>query len=209
MDRRRESALGLRVVSIDGQPIDAMQAILRNILRFADAWPAVMPGKFPILLYQFGLIAPACNPRFQRLGDLASGTMVVVEESTRLYGAARVTEAEAIRLAGLLPVNFIASRSMGRTLSLYVERREGFALARRAEIARHLGEPLRVKFNLPQRTNHDLLLCAVYLHTFFPSSEADKSRPPQTHFAPPAERAPPTVGQSRTSALESMFDHMT
>ncbi len=106
-------ALGLRVVSIDGQPIDALQAILRNILRFADAWPAVMltPGGMPIFLYQFGLLSPAFNPRFQRLGDLAAGTMVVAEERARLYGVARVTEPEAIQLTEFIPINFVASRS--------------------------------------------------------------------------------------------------
>src|SRR5437868_48515 len=55
-------ALGLRVVSCDGQPIDARQAVMRNILRAVDMLP---------IAYQLGLITAAANKRFQRLGDLA------------------------------------------------------------------------------------------------------------------------------------------
>ena len=102
------------------------------------------------------------NRRFQRLGDLVCGTMVVIEDPQRLYGVAKVEDPEAIRLAGFLPANFQVSRSMARALSTYVQRRGGIQPARRAEIARHLGEPLREKFGLPPGTSHDLLLvCPV------------------------------------------------
>ena len=112
-------ALGLRVVSIDGQPINAMQAVMRNVLRAADALPVVaLPagvlGGRALPLFQLGLFAPAFNDRWQRLGDLACGTMVVVEEGPRLYGVARVAEPEAIRLADLIPLGFEPSRSMAR-----------------------------------------------------------------------------------------------
>jgi hypothetical protein len=108
----------------------------------------------------------AMSQRFQRLGDIVCGTMVVIEEPQRLDGLAKVDEPEAIRLAGLLPANFRVDRSLARALSTYVQRRGGFQPARRAEIARHLGEPLREKFNLPPGTSHDLLLCALYYLAF-------------------------------------------
>lgn len=63
--------MGIRVVSIEGQPITPLQALLRNILREVDAQP--------IVFYQVGLRTAMLNRRFQRLGDLACGTMVVVE----------------------------------------------------------------------------------------------------------------------------------
>ena len=31
--------LGIRVITLDGQPINALQAILRNVLRIVDAQP--------------------------------------------------------------------------------------------------------------------------------------------------------------------------
>jgi hypothetical protein len=117
-------------------------------------------------LYPLGLWSAATNDRFQRLGDIASGTMVVVEEPQRHFGVAKITEPEAIRLAGLLPAGFRPDRNLARALSTYVQRRQVFAWRRRAEIAMHLAEPLRIKFNLPAGTSHDMLLCAMYLRTY-------------------------------------------
>lgn len=163
--------LRLRVLSTNGQPINAWQAILRNVLRAADAMPAVVlpigsGGELPLVTFQLGLAAMAMNRRFQRLGDLVCGTMVVIEDPQRLYGVAKVEDPEAIRLAGFLPANFQVSRSMARALATYVQRRGNIQPARRAEIARHLGEPLREKFGLPPGTSHDLLLCALYYLAF-------------------------------------------
>lgn len=99
------------------------------------------------------------------------GTMVVVEEPLPLYGVVRVSEPAALRLAAELPANFEASRGLARALSAYVARRPAIGPARRAEIARHVGEPLRIRFGLPPSTSHDLLLCALYHQTFI----ADRS----------------------------------
>jgi hypothetical protein len=116
------------------------------------------------------------NDRFQRLGDLACGTMVIVEEPPARYGVVRISEPDAIRLAAALPSGFQASRSLAMTLSSYVSRRRRFGWNRRVEIARHLSEPLRIRFGLPPETSPDLLLCAVYHRTFF--SEAVAAEPP-------------------------------
>ena len=62
-------ALGLRVVMVSGQPIGFGAAALRNVLRAAD----VLPGT-----YLVGVVAMALSRRFQRIGDLVAGTMVVV-----------------------------------------------------------------------------------------------------------------------------------
>ncbi|MHB1033253.1 MAG: RDD family protein [Pirellulales bacterium] len=148
----------IRVLSVDGQPINGFQAVLRNVLRAVDAMPAVY--------YQLGLITATMNDRFQRLGDLAAGTMVVVEERQFGYAVARVTDPEAIRLAGQIPPDFRVSRSLGRALAGYVQRRAVFTWGRRAEIAQHLGEPLRERFGLPPGTSCDLLLSALYHRTF-------------------------------------------
>jgi uncharacterized RDD family membrane protein YckC len=164
-------AIGVRVVATDGQPINALQAVMRNILRVADALPVVTIPLGPaqpleLFLYQVGLWVPAFNDRYQRLGDLACGTMVVLDEASANYGVARITEPEAIRLAGLVPRNFVVTRSLARTLSLYVDRRRGLSWQRRLEIARPLAEPLRKIFNLPPQTNPDLLLAGVYYRAF-------------------------------------------
>lgn len=150
--------LGIRVVSVEGQPITPFQAILRNILREIDAQP--------VLFYQVGLLAATLNDRFQRLGDLAAGTMVVIEEGRRLQGVVPIREPEAIRIAALVPPSFEPSRSLARALAAYAQRRHFFPPGRRLEIARHIGEPLRQKLQFPPDTDLDMLLCGLYRRTF-------------------------------------------
>lgn len=167
----------IRVVSADGQPINGIQAVLRNFLREVDAQP--------VYFFQVGLLAAMMNDRFQRLGDLAAGTMVVVEEGHWLRGLTQLNEPEVVQLAAQLPVNFQAKRSLARALSAYVERRGSFAWGRRMEIARHLAEPLREKFDLSPKTNLDLLLCALYYRTFI--TERQDEEPARVGASPFAE----------------------
>jgi hypothetical protein len=160
--------MGIRVVSVEGQPITPLQAVLRNILREVDAQP--------LWLYQVGLLSAMLNERFQRLGDLACGTMVVVEERQRLQEVIRIGEPDAIRAAALIPPSFQPSRSLARALAAYVQRRRMFPWGRRMEIVRHLGEPLRQKFQLPLNLNLDLLLCGLYHRTFIADREPESSQ---------------------------------
>jgi uncharacterized RDD family membrane protein YckC len=148
----------MRVVSVDGTPITGMQAVLRNFLRFADA--------MPLGTLQVGLVVMGLTNRYQRLGDLAAGTMVVVEEPHRRHGVVRFSDPLMLRLAEEIPHSFRPTRSLARALSAYVERREMLPWPRRAEIARHLGELLCERFDLPADTSHDMLLCALYHKTF-------------------------------------------
>jgi uncharacterized RDD family membrane protein YckC len=160
----------LRVVGVDGRPINAAQAILRNILRAADSLPVVpIPGGPPVPivpLYLVGLITPMFNARYQRLGDLVCGTMVVVEEKQSGATMIQIKEPEVIELAGRLPAGVRVSRSLGRALVKYVSRRKSFGRERRAEIAQRLGEAVVEQYRLPPETNHDLLLCALYYRAF-------------------------------------------
>lgn len=165
---------GLRVLSEDGQPINGIQAIGRNFLRHADTlpwpyWPIDEPV-IPLMTLQLGLLFMFVYGRYQRLGDWAAGTMVVLEEPQQLHGVARVTEPAALQLAAQLPVNIVVSRSLGRALSAYVQRRLKVPVARRFEMASHLGEALRERYRLPPGVNYDVLLCAVYHRAFIAST---------------------------------------
>src|SRR4029079_7777418 len=68
-------ALSLRVVKEGGYPIGFIDSVLRNLLRGADFLP---------IGYLIGLFAMAADARFRRLGDRVAGTMVVVEERSRV-----------------------------------------------------------------------------------------------------------------------------
>jgi uncharacterized RDD family membrane protein YckC len=173
----------IRVVSVDGQPINGVQATARNFLLVVDALPAFVlniplfagtPIPLPLSLYFVGMLTALMNNRFQRLGDLAAGTMVVLEEGYGLRGLVQLNEPEVAQLAAQIPVNYLVKRSLARALSAYVERRGSFAWGRRMEIAWHVAEPLRDQFNLPPNTNLDLLLCALYYRTFITDKQTDE-----------------------------------
>ena len=66
-----KKALGLMVVHANGSPVDWSAALIRNLLRAADFLP---------VLYGFGVIAMFSNRDFQRLGDLAAGTIVIYRD---------------------------------------------------------------------------------------------------------------------------------
>ena len=118
--------LGLRVLSLDGQPINAMQAVMRNVLREVDALPFIGGAvEFSIPFYMLGLTVMTASNRFQRLGDLACGTIVVVERHSKLRGMVLVPQGEVAVLARQLPANFVCSRELAHALSVYVARRRG------------------------------------------------------------------------------------
>jgi len=176
--------MGIRVLTVDGQPINGMQAVLRNILRTVDLYPMLSLEMFgataPLYViptYMAGLVTMAMNRRFQRLGDLVCGTMVVIEERHLLTGVAKLDDPRAAQLAEYVPPDFRVSRSLARCLAAYVERRRFFSAARRREVARHLAEPLLEQFGMRQDTSHDLLLCALYYRTYVADRAADELPP--------------------------------
>src|SRR5207248_10677896 len=114
------------------------------------------------------------NRKYQRLGDLVAGTIVVVEERQWLTGVAKLEDPRAIQLAAYLPPNFVVSRSLAKSLATYVERRRFFTPPRRREVARHLAIPLLDRFGLPADTSYDLLLCALYYRTFVADRSQDE-----------------------------------
>lgn len=165
--------MGIRVLSVDGQPINGLQAFLRNILRFADLMPLVslsalmdVEDPIPIPTLVIGLVTTLLTRRFQRLGDIVCGTMVVIDEKSWLFEPAKLEDPRVAQLAAELPPSFVVSRTMAQALATYVDRRQLFSPPRRREIARHIAEPLLPKFGLPSDTSYDLLLCALYHRTF-------------------------------------------
>lgn len=67
-----KASMGLRVVHDDGTPVGPVASVVRNFLRVADFLP---------FAYGAGLGTMLLNRNFQRLGDLAAGTLVVYRET--------------------------------------------------------------------------------------------------------------------------------
>ena len=155
-------AMGIRVLTVDGQPINGLQAVLRNILRTVDLYPMLslemfgVPAPLYILpTYMVGLVTMMLNHRFQRVGDLVCGTLVVIEERSWLTGVVKLEDERAAKLAEYIPPDFRVSRSLARSLAMYVERRRFFAPARRGEVAKYLANPLLAQFGMKSDTSCD------------------------------------------------------
>lgn len=72
-----KQAMGIRVVTTDGQPAGLASLTLRGVLMIVDALP------LPLFT---GLVAIVVTPRRQRLGDLVAGTLVVRDARQDAYG---------------------------------------------------------------------------------------------------------------------------
>ena len=181
--------LKLRVVTKDGQPINIVQAGLRNIILAAGMFPYVQFGllaswisvEFRAALVlepglDLGMIPyPTCFVAFcfmmatkghQRLGDMVADTIVIYEKGDYHFGLATVDDQRAAGLAEYIPPGFVVSREMASAIAHYIDRRRFYDVARRGEISKHLAEPLLKVFGMREDTSHDLLLCAVYYRTF-------------------------------------------
>ena len=114
-------AMGLRVVQATGAPITLGQAVVRNFLRFIDG--------MPFFTYAFGLTSCLATRRFQRLGDLAAGTVVIYER----VQAMPVLAIPLPIMAVPLPVGLTAREL--RVFTLFRERAGVWSEARKIEIA--------------------------------------------------------------------------
>jgi uncharacterized RDD family membrane protein YckC len=113
-------SLRLRVVHTDATPVGWTASIVRNLLRVADFAP---------LFYVAGAIAMCASARFQRLGDMAAGTLVVhVAEPVRDAGETLVVE-------GSRPAPVALRAREQRALISFAERAGTLSAERRVELA--------------------------------------------------------------------------
>ena len=122
---------GLRVVKLGGAPVGFLASALRNVLRIVDA----LPG-----FYLVGILSVLFTKNNQRLGDLAAGTIVVVD---RRHPAARplprttTTDDDALWDVSSITADEVATvrRFLERRTSLTPEARDRLAM----EMATRLG----------------------------------------------------------------------
>lgn len=112
--------VGLKVVQSTGSPITWGQAIIRNFLRFIDS--------MPFFTYGLGLGSCLASKRFQRLGDLAAGTVVIYTKVSHPPVAAAPPPIHTVPL----PVALSADET--RALVQFRERAGLWSEERRAEI---------------------------------------------------------------------------
>jgi len=206
---------GLRVLSTDGHAIDGTQATLRNLFRLIDLMPMVslaallesneIPHAIMLPTATFGLVVMSLSPKFQRLGDLVAGTMVVNEDGDRDPQVQTFADSRVPELAELIPSSFYVSSSLSKTVAVYVERREQLGVARSSEIAAKLAGSLAQRFGLAANTDPDLLICSLYYKVFVgesslstePSSGSEPNlandSKPDSKYAKPLSPATETI----------------
>jgi len=110
--------LGIAVVNDDLSPVTLGTSLVRNLLRTVDFLP---------LCYLAGLVTMLSNRRFQRLGDLAAGTLVV-----SISKSARAAEIDDI--PPLAP-RIALSRSEQTSIINFLQRSAQLSLPRQQELA--------------------------------------------------------------------------
>lgn len=124
-----KKVMNLQVLHTDGTPVGWHASIVRNLLRIADFLP---------LGYAFGIASMAATNHFQRLGDLAAGTVVCYTENAR-----STAQAQALQIPRVEPV-LIAEALTGEeqaAIVSFAERSRFLGPERSQEIAA-LIEPL-------------------------------------------------------------------
>lgn len=126
--------LHLKVIHDDGTPITFSSSLIRNLLRFVDFLP---------LFYVTGIISSLLNRQFQRLGDLAAGTVVVYNNPRKA--------APALADVGSCPVPADFTTDEQRELLAFAQRGQTMTAARQAELAQIL-TPLLPTSSQPVKT---------------------------------------------------------
>lgn len=177
-------ALRLRTLSTNGESIDGVQALLRNFFRMIDISPMVSPAvlfgagfEAPAIvpIFMIGLLAMVVSRKYQRIGDLVAGTIVVHEQRGWAHGLVEFEDERVPQLAELIPHDFYVSSDMAKALASFVDRRKVLPFQRVNEIAGHLARPILGKLGMPEDTNYDLLLCSLYYKTYVSAIADDKT----------------------------------
>lgn len=137
--------LRLRVLRIDGTPITAREAVIRNLVRIIDFLP---------VFYGVGLVAMFVNRRDRRLGDFTAGTLVVHEESSVTLADLEMAAGELARAGQDLPDETAAQlpveKLSGDDIQLvedYLQRRS--ELRNRAYLSNQIVRSLCAKMEMP------------------------------------------------------------
>jgi uncharacterized RDD family membrane protein YckC len=141
----------LRVMDAEGLRLRPAQIVLRNLLRPVDSLP---------VLYLLGGAVTFFNQRRQRLGDLAAGTVVVVETEIEEPDFARVASTKFNSLAAY---PHLAARLRMRIPPAIVAvtfeallRRDQFDPAARLELYRELAARFQAEADFPITATEDL-----------------------------------------------------
>jgi hypothetical protein len=167
-------ALGLRVVTTEGRPIGFAEAALRNLLRAADALP---------IAYLVGVGSMTLSPRFQRLGDLVAGTIVIIPDRARASSPIALWPPARAEEWGDVPDRVELDADERAAIELWLRRRGTLGQAREEELAVMIAEPILTRNRMAKRTDPTSAARALALLY-------DRAQNAGRGEAPPSSRAP-------------------
>jgi uncharacterized RDD family membrane protein YckC len=143
--------LGIRVTMADGAPADLTACAVRNVIRIIDMLLAAV-GVTPFVLI--------FTPRFQRLGDLAAGTVVVKKRALffdDVLTAARAADRSTTALASEAPalaIQLKVTEAERDLIERFLARREALPESVRLKLSRDLAA--RIRAQIPGDAASDL-----------------------------------------------------
>ena len=155
-------ALGLRVIKEGGYPIGFADAAIRNLVRIVDFLP---------FFYGVGLLCMVISKNWQRLGDLAAGTLVIKTARTELKRASGGSHADNASIS-IPPRDFLytawiqpalVTETEIRVIREYLARRRTLPGPRRLELARVIASPIVEKMGGTGSIGYDRFLEEVYM----------------------------------------------
>jgi uncharacterized RDD family membrane protein YckC len=129
----------LRVMKDDGRPINAQDAIARNLLRIVDQLP---------FLYGIGILSVFLSKQNKRLGDFVAGTVVVHEKTVEL--ARPFQETRIDETAPAYDVSHITADEL-RLIETFLQRRDAFDPALRGSMAAQITARISAKLDVQVR----------------------------------------------------------
>jgi uncharacterized RDD family membrane protein YckC len=128
---------GIRVIKESGRPINAFEAIARNLVRIVDYLPA---------FYGIGVVTMMLNRKNRRLGDFVAGTLVIHETSDReavpFFNTAQNGEYAFPQAANL-------SLQEADLIEAFLARRLDIAPAVRHQSAQRIGDMICNRLQIP------------------------------------------------------------
>ncbi|MFK7927804.1 MAG: RDD family protein [Myxococcota bacterium] len=154
--------MSLRVLRVDGSPARVPDIVLRNLLRAVDYLPIWAPLGSTLAVPTFGvaLLTMVLDPKLRRIGDLAAGTVVVVDTGQRMRSSLVIEPPVTEEERQELPAAVVLSAEELRILEEFIRRRPRLSAERCEELAELFGPALSERTGVQAPTWERVLVLA-------------------------------------------------
>jgi uncharacterized RDD family membrane protein YckC len=159
--------VGLRVIRMDGTPITASEAVIRNLVRIIDLLPSG---------YGVGVVTMFISENSRRVGDLAAGTLVVHDREVMAMNSVSPAMVNTWVSQSDVPDGFPLEKLSQYELQIIEEflsrHRE---LSNRVQLARHILTSILTRLEIPHESipmnKAEEILAAIYKVTHVDKKE--------------------------------------